>query len=79
MAQQATTAAVLTAIGCPDAAWGEMERAECDRDRATMAVCADWLVGWLERDGHLPRPLFQAGRKAGLAMMRLVRSVAEMP
>ncbi len=62
----------------PNVAWSEMERAEADRDRARIAELADGLIGWLEKDGFLPRPLHSIGRKGGLVMLRWIRSVAEM-
>lgn len=37
-----------------DVAWKELQAALTARNRVDVAICADNLIGWLERKGFLP-------------------------
>lgn len=64
----------------PNVAWKALQSALLNRIRVDVAICADNLIGWLQRDGFMPTIVTWQGelnRHQLLCYLRDIRHVAE--
>lgn len=60
--------------------WKELTDAVTERNAQGINDAAESLIGWLEKDGFMPRDFFHVyglHRRGAIAMLYLLRSVAK--